>query len=97
MSRPVKQVKTPRPLGPKEEDYACLRFLDSLMANHKRTDVHMWGKYVGMGYAFVLGNTMDKEEGRPHSRLRLLIERYFVYPPGGLAGINAAYKVMNHV
>lgn len=78
------------------EDENCLMFIDSLSQNHKLQDDHMWQKYLGIGVAFVLGNTMDAEAGRPHVQLQYLIEKFFIYPPGGAAGRKAAYEAMRH-
>lgn len=78
------------------EDYYCLKFLDSL-SNHKRTDHHMWDKYVALGTAFVLGNTMAKRLGERPIKMHDIVVKYFIYPPGGEEGRKAAFRVMNHV
>lgn len=76
----------------KRMDNACFSFLESLQYNHKRTDYHMWPKYIAMGYAFVLGNTVDSTI---HTKFEYLLSKYWIYPPGGLEGRKAANITMN--
>jgi hypothetical protein len=77
-------------------DQACFTLLESLERNHRVFDPHMWLKFIGLGYAFVIGNTYGAKKGEPYARLGDLLEKHWIYPPGGAEGRAAANRAMGN-